>query len=354
VAAATGLLVVACHGDVTQVNVGAEAEGPVEAPPPEEVEGDQVTLNLGHPFPPTHHIHTGVMEGWAEEVNEATGGTVDVRFHVGAALAAPDATYEIASLGAMELGWALHGYTPGRFPLTDVVELPFLFEDAEQATEVLWELYEDYPELQEEYGDVKVLALFTHDIGNLYTVDQPVESPDDLSGLSLRAPGPIQTRLIESLGASGVGLPAPELYDSLERGVIDGTMIADTGVASFTLHEVVRHGLHANFYVAGEFLVMNQETWDRLSPSQQQAIDAISGRELSMEAARLYDEFNAEVLESYEEWDMDVVPIEDVDVEEWREIALPVHERWIEQREAAGQPGQELYDRVLELTGREE
>jgi TRAP-type transport system periplasmic protein len=322
-----------------------------EATDPGEVEGPDVSLNLGHPFPGGHLIQANVLEDWAQEVNEVTNGTVSIEFHPGAALAAPDATYENAASGAMELGWALHGYTPGRFSLTDVVELPFQFENAAQATETLWELYEEFDEFQQEYQDVQVLALWTHDIGNLYTVDRQVNEPADMSGLTLRAPGPLQNALIEEFGGSGVGLPAGELYDSLERGVIDGLMIADTGVNSFTLHEVVNYGIHANFYVAGQFLVMNQGAWDNLSESQQDAIMSISGPELSMQAAEVYDQDHAETLEMYDEWGMDVQLVDEVDVDEWRDAAQPVIDNWIQQREGERHPGQAMFDRMQELVG---
>lgn len=350
IAVAGALVLTGCGADEADEPEATDVE-PDEAPDAEEVDGDEVTVNLGHPFPAGHLIQANVLEDWAAEVNEATGGTVTVEFQPGGALAAPDATYENAASGAMEIGWALHGYTPGRFPLTDVVELPFQFENAEQATDVLWDLYEEFDEFQQEYQDVQVLALWTHDIGNLYTVDQQVNEPADLAGLSLRAPGPLQNSLIEQLGGSGVGLPAGELYDSLDRGVIDGLMIADTGVESFTLHEVVNYGLHANFYVAGQFLAMNQGVWDGLSDSQQEAIMSVSGRDLSMRAAEVYDADHAEVLEMYEEWGMDVQLVDDVDVDVWRDAAQPVIDDWIADREADGQPGQAMFDRMQELAG---
>lgn len=349
---ATMVLVLAACGDDTPDDVVDDtAADPGDEPGDDEVDGPEVTLNLGHPFPAGHLIQVNALEPWAEQVAEVTNGTVTIEFHPGGALAAPDATYENAAAGVMELGWALHGYTPGRFPLTDVIELPFQFENAVQATEALWDLYDEFDELQQEYSDVHVLGLWTHDIGNLYTVDRQINDPSDLAGLTLRAPGPLQTALIEALGGSGVGLPAGELYDSLERGVIDGLMIADTGVHSFTLYEVLNYGIHANFYVAGQFLVMSQAAWDGLSESQQEAIMSVSGRELSLLAAEAYDRSHAEVLGQYDEWGMEVQLVDEVDVDVWREAAQPVIDDWIARREADGQPGQALFDRLQELVG---
>jgi TRAP-type transport system periplasmic protein len=316
---------------------------------PEDVDmGDPVTLNLAHPFPAQHHIQVNMIEPWIEEVAAATDGTVTIDIHPAGALTAPGDAYENAAAGAIDIGFALQGYTPGRFPLTDVVELPFSFESAAQATDALWDLYEEFPEFQDEYGDVKVLALWTHDVGNLYTVGHEVTEPD-LSGLTLRAPSPTLTAVIEAMGGAGVGMPAPELYDSLERGVIDGLMIGDTGVNSFTLYEVVDHVTVGNFFVGAEFIVMNQNSWDSLSPAQQDAIEGLIGREWSHEGAGSYDRGNQEDVD-FEEWGFTVTDVRD-DIEPWREAVQPVIEDWIAAREADGMPGQAIYDRLQEIVG---
>lgn len=334
---------VADEPDEAEVEVEDEAED--EAP---EDMGDPVTLNLAHPFPAGHHIQVNMLEPFAEDVAEATDGTVTIEIHPGGALTAPGDAYDNAAAGAIDIGWALHGYTPGRFPLTDVIELPFLFENADQATNALWDLYDEFPELQDEYGDVKVLALWTHDVGNLYTVDQAVPEPD-VSGLVLRAPSPIQTSLIEAMGGAGVGMPAPELYDSLERGVIDGLMIGDTGVESFTLYEVLNHVTVANFFVGAEFIAMNQASWDSLSDAQQAAIDSLIGRDFSLVGAASYDGLNESAVNSWDEWGLEVITVDDL--EPWRAAAQPVVEEWISARDADGQPGQAMYDRISEIAG---
>jgi TRAP-type C4-dicarboxylate transport system substrate-binding protein len=310
--------------------------------------GDPVTLNLGHPFPAEHHIQVNLIEPFVEDVAEATDGTVTIEVHPAQALTGPADAYDNAAAGAIDIGWALHGYTPGRFPLTDVVELPFLFESAGQATDALWDLYEEFPELQDEYSDAKVLALWTHDLGNLYTVGRQVTEPD-LSGLALRAPGPIMTEAIEAMGGAGVGMPAPELYDSLDRGVIDGLMIGDTGVVSFALHEVVDHVTVGNFFVGAEFIVMNQGSWESLSQAQQEAIDGLIGRELSQVGAGSYDSLNQTAVD-FEGWGFTVTDVRD-DIEPWRQAVQPVIDGWIAAREAEGAPGQAMYDRLLEIVG---
>lgn len=352
------LLLAACAGDEAGDEAGAaesmaaEAEDTEEEQPAAaEITGPEVTLTLGHPFPAGHPIQVGAMEPFFEEVAEVTNGTVTMEIVPGGALGAGPAIYENTVSGAQDMGWALQGYTPGRFPITDVVELPFTFSSATEATEALWSLYEEFPEFQEEYGDVHVLGLWTHDVGDLWIAGSEVTSLEDTEGLTLRAPGPLQNDLIEQLGGSPVGMPAPELYDSLERGVIDGLMIASSGLESFGLFEVLDSGVACDCYVASQFLAVNQTSWDALSEEQQAAIDEIAGRELSLRAAEVYDGEYEEVRARLVEEDIEVFELADEEFDRWREIGQNVADGWVEDREAAGVPGQEIYDRLTELSG---
>ena len=350
------LLFAACGGDddpdQTDEPEGADSEeepDETEEPADEPVDmGDPVTLTLGHPFPAQHHIQVNMIEPWVDEVAEATDGTVTIEIHPGGALTAPPDAYDNAASGAIDIGWALHGYTPGRFPVTDVIDLPYQFESAVQGTDALWTLYDEFPEIQDEYSDTHVLALWTHDVGNLFTVDEPVSEPD-LSGLTLRGPGPIQLDMIEQMGGAGVGMPAPELYDALDQGVLDGLVIADTGILSFTLHEVVNYATLLNFYVSTQFLAMNQGTWDSLSEAQQQAITELSGRDLSMRGAESYDLVREQTSAQFDEWGIEVVEVDDLTP--WEEAGRAVVDEWISDQEENGIDGQAIYDRLQEILG---
>jgi TRAP-type transport system periplasmic protein len=350
---ALGLVAAACNGEDEPDEDDAAVD---EDADPDEVdaaaaEGPDVTLVLGHPFPAEHPMAVNMIAPWIEEVEERTGGTVTFDVQPGGAITDADAAYENAAAGVIDMGWALHGYTPGRFPITQIIELPFEFESAEQATEVLWDLYEEFPALQEEMDDVELLALWTHDIGDLFTVDQPVESMDDMEGLTLRAPGPLSNTLIDSLGGDPVGMPAGELYDALERGVIDGLMIANSGISSFSLDEVVNYATLGNFYVASQFVAMNPGSWEQLSPEQQQVIEDTSGRELSLTGARAYDEIFEDLQASYEDMGIEVTELDEDELDDWRAATEEVPQQWIDDAEDEGAPGQEMYDRLQELVG---
>ena len=325
------------------------AEPEEEMAEPEPVDfGDSVTVNLGHPFPARHPIQARALEPWAVQVNEVTGGTVTVEFFAGGALGPAPQTYENAVSGAADIGWALQGYTPGRFPVTDVIEMPFTFSSASQATDVLWTLYEEFEEFQNEYSDVKLLGMWVHDVGDMWIAEGRVDTIADIEGLTLRAPSPVQNAVISALGGNPVGMPAPELYDSLERGVIDGLFIANSGLTSFNLYEVLESGVQCNCYVAAQFLAMNLGTWDSLSDAQRAAIEEVSGRVLSMNAAAVYDAAYESAAERVVEAGIEKVQLDEAEFAQWRAATQGVIDGWI-----TGNSGnfrsQEMFDRMQEL-----
>lgn len=313
--------------------------------------GDPVTLTMGHPFPPYDPIQVDVWEPWVEEVREATGGTVDIEIHAGGALAPGPQVYENTVGGAQDIGWTLPGYTPGRFPITQIIEAPFVFENAQQGTEVAWELWEEFDAWQDEFSDVEVLSIWAMDTGDLFTRDQPVETLEDLAGLTIRSPAPLQTQALETMGASAVGMPAPEIYDSVERGVIDGYKLANSATRVFDLGPTTSYRTACNCYTGAFVLVMNQGAWDQLSPAQQDAITGLSGFDLAMRLADRHQAAGDEVADTYwPEHDVETIELSDEEFDRWRDAVQPVFDQWIEERESEGVPGQAMADRLFELT----
>ena len=352
-----GLLAVACAPDAEETPPAADPEeAPVEAPeePAEQPEdfGDPVTLTFGHPFPATDPIQVNVWEPWVEQVREATGGTVDIEIHAGGALAPAPAVYENTAAGAQDIGWTMPGYTPGRFPITQIIEAPFAFSNAVEGTEVTWQLWETFDEFQAEYDDVKLLSIWAMDTGDLFTRDQPVEALEDVAGLTIRSPAPLQGDALEAMGASAVGMPAPEIYDSVERGVIDGYFLANSATRVFDLGETTSYRTACNCYTGAFVLVMNLGQWESLSPAQQEAIESLSGQDLglqlSAEHQAMADEVEAEYWPAH---DVQTIELPDEEFDRWREAVQPVFDGWIEEREADGIPGQQMADMLFELTG---
>lgn len=310
--------------------------------------GSDVTLTFGHPFPATDPIQVNVWEPWVDQVRDATDGTVNIEIHAGGALGPPPQVYENVVAGAQDIGWTLPGYTPGRFPITDIIEAPFAFPNGEEGTEAALQLWDEFDELQAEYSDVKMLAFWTMDTGDLFTRDQRVESLEDLAGLTIRSPTPMQSQALEAMGAAAVNMPGPEIYDAVERGVIDGYSLANSATRVFDLGPTTGYRTVCHCYTAVFVLVMNQQTWDGLSPEQQQALDGLSGPDLARQLASEHVAQAADVEQNYwPEHGVESVELSDAEFARWREAVQPVYDQWISEREAEGVPGQELADRVL-------
>lgn len=310
--------------------------------------GDPVTLTLGHPFPAVHPIQVNALEPYAAAVNEATGGAITIEFQPGGALAAPPATFENTVAGGQDMGWALQGYHAGVFPVTEIVEQPFQFSSAVQATQTLWDLYDEYPALQDEYSDVQLLGLWTHDVGDLWTKDVQVETVEDMVGLNMRFPTGIMGQVMDAMGASSVGLPAPEIFDSLSTGVIDGLSIAVSGLESFGLYPELAYGTKCDCYVAAQYLVVNLDSWNALTPDTQQVMLDL-GREHSMMAAQVYDEAYVAISQKAVEEGIEIYELPEEELARWHEIGQQVTDEWIAAREGEGVPAQEMYDAMQEI-----
>jgi TRAP-type transport system periplasmic protein len=314
--------------------------------------GPEVTLTFGHPFPGTDPIQVNVWEPWIEEVREQSNGTIDIEIHPGGALAPPPAMYENVVAGAQDLAWTMPGYTPGRFPITQVIEAPFVFENATAGTEVAWQLWEEFPEFQDEYSDVHLLAIWAMDTGDLFTRDRRVETLEDLSGLTIRAPSPMQAAGLEAMGASPVTMPGPELYDAVERGVIDGYKLANSATRVFDLGATTSFRVDCHCYTGAFVLVLGQQAWDGLSARQQEILTSLSGPDLALRLAAEHDAMADEVANQYwPEHNVETTTLDDAEFQRWREAVQPVFDQWVTDREADGVPGQAMADRLFELNG---
>ncbi len=314
--------------------------------------GDRLTF--GHPFPATDPMQVNVWEPWVREVRDSTGGTLDIQIYAGGALAPGPSVYEIVAAGAQDIGWTMPGYTPGRFPITQIIEAPFMFRDARQATEIAWTLWEEFDEFRAEYDDVRVLALWAMDVGDLFTRDRPVRRLEDLAGLTIRAPSPLQSQALTAMGASPVTLPGPDIYDAVERGVIHGYKLANSATRVFDLGRTTRYRVACNCYTGAFVLIISQRAWDRLSPDQQEILTRLTGRDLSLRLAREHQALADEVAREY--WPrtgVETITLSDDEFARWRRAVQPVFDRWIEEREAAGVPGRRMANRLFELTARE-
>ncbi|MEP4037902.1 TRAP transporter substrate-binding protein [Pseudophaeobacter sp.] len=240
-------------------------------------QAEDITLTMSHYLPPVLGLHVDFLEPFARQIEEATDGKVKVEIQTaGSALGTITKQWDQVSDGIADISFGLHGIPRGRFACTQVIELPFLTDNVEEANEVLWSLYPDY--LAAEHADVKVLALMAHDPGVLATTGgQRVEMPGDLAGLRIRVPSPYVAAMLKDLGAIPVGMPPGQVYENMQTGALDGVVLPWAGLKEFRITEVTTNAIEIGAYTTPFYFIMNQNKFDSLPAEVQDAIESISG-----------------------------------------------------------------------------
>lgn len=295
----------------------------------------ETTLKVSHFLPAVHGIHTDFITPWTEQVTDCTGG--EVQFEIspaGTQLGNVARQQEQVMAGVVDIAHGLHGIPRGRFPRTSLIDMPFLTNDAGAASYALWELLPEY--LSEEYQGLKVLALHAHNGGLLHTNDKKVEKMEDMEGLRIRTPSPAVSEMLSHLGADPQGLPPGEVYESLQRGVIDGTVFPWDPVSSFGLNEVLNHHLDLGAYTVSFFYVMNERSYDRLSDKAKACIDQASGAELVAKFDDWWDAWDAPGRQGAIEAGHTISELSDEERARWEEALQPMMESYLQSVKDAG------------------
>jgi len=315
-----------------------------------DTEFEPIELKLAHFMSSNHVQHTDVLEPFAREVAEATNGRVEITIYPGGSLGKPPEQYDAAVTRITDIAFGLHGYTTGKFPLVSVMELPFMAESASEGSAVLCSLYEKFPEIQDEHPGVKVLWLWTTDAGQLVT-SKPVQKLEDLKDMKLRCPSAAQTAMIEAWGATPVMMPVSELYDALQKGVVDGTLMPLSGIYSFNLHKICNYVTIGDFYVSTLFVVMNLNSWNKISAEDQQIIEMLIGRHMSEKAAAAYDAGAQLGLNACVDAGVEIYTLPSNELARWKEAVSHLNEEWANEMEDKGLPGEGVYNEAVYLAG---
>lgn len=337
-------ILAACGGDTTDTDAKEEATGSDD-----EATNTELTLDFSHFFPPTHFMEDVVQE-FIADLDEATDGRITINSYPGASLADPDEQFDAAATGSVDFALSVHGYTPGQFPLTSVMELPFMASSSTEGSNNLWQLYNEFEEFDDEYAGTVPLWLYTTDPGQLYTVGKPVQSIEDLEGMKIRSPSAETSEWLEALGATPVSMPMNENFEALERGVVDGTIAPWEAVLTWGLDEVIEYATVGNFYSTTMFVVMNEDLWNDLSEEDQNTIEELTTQSMVDRTGEIFDEYTEEAIASATEKGIEIYELDEDELDEWSEYINPTVENWIHNVEDKGLPGQELYDRAIELS----
>ncbi|MCR8827825.1 TRAP transporter substrate-binding protein [Pseudosulfitobacter koreensis] len=309
----------------------------------------EITLRLHQFLPPVATVPAKILKPWGEEITAASDGRIEIQHFDAMALGGrPPELLDQARDGVVDLAMTVVGYTPGRYPRTEVFELPFMMKDPVGTSLAFWEMVEsDFQ--QSEYQDVKVLGAWVHGPGVIHTKD-PMTKLEDMQGKTLRGPTRVINDMLSELGATPVGMPLPAIPEALSKGVVNGTVIPWEVTPSIRLAELVSH--HAEFsgeealYTATIVLVMNQAKYDALPDDLKAILDEKSGAALSTFAAEVMFEYDKPGRDIAVEAGNTITVLDEAEVARWKDAAQPVIARWVAEMDAKGIDGQALIDQA--------
>ncbi len=289
---------------------------------------------------------------WSEQLEKGSGGRLTVKRFPSAQMGPTPAHYDFARTGQADVSWFLHGGTPGRFPLTEIINLPFMVGSSEIGTKVLndSELRAKY--LDAEHKGIKVLMLFTHQPGGPHTTRKAIRNLDDFKGLRLRFASPTVRDLVAALGATPVGVPPTEIAEQLSKGTIDGAFMDYGGVGiAFKLGGTIKYSTELYVYVTSFGLGMNEDFWAKLPPDLKKLVtDTVTGKEA--EVGQAWDGLDVPGKKAVIDGGGEAIKFSAAENARVRKIGTEVSEAKIKEYEAKGMPARAIYGRMRELSDR--
>lgn len=285
-------------------------------------------------FEPAQGFYSSkILQPWIDKVNAKLSAKAQFKLYPGSILGAPPAQAELVKAGVADVALVVPTYTPGLFPLTGVVEIPRLVPDGATGADILNTLIEDGA-LDAEYADYKIIALFTTPSYRFFMTDAGLTSPEGLDGLKLRSPSKFGGQLFGMVGAAGVGIPAPQVYENLERGVVAGAVWVMDAYRTFRLNEVAPNITTAGFITSPMAVLMNKNTYNSLSDADKAAVDEMSGRATAEWFASVIDQTDAEVeAELRAKGEVTFVDLDAAQMQAWGDAFAGAADAWV-----AGQP----------------
>jgi TRAP-type transport system periplasmic protein len=287
---------------------------------------------------------------WSDDLAAKSGGRIAVKRFPGSQMGPVQQHYDFARTGQADVSWFLHGATPGRFPLTELIQLPYLVGSAEIGTKVLNDAELRGKYLDAEHKGVKVLLLLTHQPGNVNTTRKAIRTVDDMKGMRLRFASPTIRDFVAALGGTPVGVLPTEQVEQLQKGTIDGTFIDYGGAGiAFKMGGIIKHVTEMYSYVSSFAVVMNEDFWKRLPPDLQELVTkSVTGVEKEVgEAWDALDTIGKKLLV-----DGGAEPIRPSPEENarFRKIGADVAEARVKELEGKGMPARAIYTMIQSLS----
>ncbi|GFE52110.1 ABC transporter substrate-binding protein [Roseobacter cerasinus] len=311
------------------------------------------TLVISSWAPPTHGINAQMWPTFVDMIEDATDGKVTAELKLG--IAPPPAQMDIVQDGAADVSIIFHGYQPGRFVTTKLIELPGYEGTAEEASVAYWRVYESHLKAADEHRGVKVIAMHTHGPAQLHTSNE-ITSLADVSGLKVRIPGGVGGDVGTALGATGIQVPAPKVYETLASNAADGVVMPLESRKGFKLTEVAQnvYELPGGLYRGSFAFIMNEDAFADLPEVYQAALEEkVFGEPLSRALGAIWDDIDAAGREATESAEGNaIVPASADDVAAFQKLSEGIIANVLQEVDGEGVDANAAYAQVkTELAG---
>ena len=297
----------------------------------------QTTLTMSSWVPPEHHLSKVVLQGWATEVERATGGRVKFQM-LPAHPSAPPGTFAAVRDGLVDLSYAVARATPARHLMTSMPELPGGGDTSLVNSIAYSRMHWKHFHKLDEYRGVKLLGVFTQGPGQMFT-RRPVAGIDDVHGLKIRTGGGVADSVAKALGASAFVKSSFESYELLKSGVADGVFFPLESIVTFKIDTVL---VQATLFPGGGLynsafgFFMNEGKWNQLPKQDQEAIEKVSGEHVARLAGRSWDDADQNALAVLKRSGVKIVNADSAFVAEVQKRSAPIVDDWIRLASARG------------------
>ncbi len=310
---------------------------------------EPITLRYAN-FPPAATFPSVQMERWAKEVSTRTHGRVKVQTFPGGTLLSAKNIFDGVVSGMADIGNFAMSYQPGRFPVSEAVDLPMGFTSARAASLTLFDLIEKHK--PKEFAQVKVLTLFTCPPTNFMT-KTPVKTLADLKGMELRVAG-TNAEVVKRLGGIPVAMPQSETPEAIQKGVVKGMVSSMEILKDFKFAAYTPYATIANLPVVSFAVVMNQAKWDSLPADVKDVMEKM-GREQAEWTGKYVDDHVTEALAwSTENHKLQLFRLPAADHEKVESLLKPMTEDYVKRTAALGLDGAGIVSDVQALKKKHE
>ncbi|MFH1489308.1 MAG: TRAP transporter substrate-binding protein [Pseudomonadota bacterium] len=309
-----------------------------------------ITLRVAS-WMPAISVDSAIADMWTKTVEEKTKGRVKFTVYKASALGSFKDHYDMAIKGISDISFFSFGLAPGRFLISEGLHLPFVIPSSEIGGRIFSQLYKEYPELKAEFNETVVLGLGTTDVWNVQSLKKPIKTMEDFKGLKIRVASGAASESVKALGGIPIGLPVPELYLSLQKGVVDGSVMSWEGVKSFKIFELLKHYTDVGGFTGlAQGLFMNKAAWNKLPPDIQKIMGEESFKWWAEKKGKLTsDKWAAEGKALAEKRGGKIYKLPPEEKKRWAAAFKPIRDEWLKKVASKGIDGEKFLARAAEL-----